>query len=128
MKIKLTFVMLFLFAGIVSIQAQQQGFQNRTVEERVKFTMARLSDSLQLSETAKGSVDSAFTDYYKAMDKLREGLAPGTRPAREDMQKIAADRDAKLKLVMTEEQFKKFKDNEEKMRQQRMQRQGGGNN
>ncbi len=88
MKIKLLLISVLFFAGFVNVRGQQQGFQNRTVEERVKFTMARISDSLQLSETQKGSIDSVFTDYYKAMDKLREGLAPGTRPAREDCKKL----------------------------------------
>ncbi len=90
--------------------------------------MTRISDSLSITDAQKNSVDSAFKDYYTSMDKLRENLAPGTRPAPEDMQKIIADRDAKLKQTITAQQFQKFKDDEEKLRRQRSQRQANGNN
>jgi hypothetical protein len=128
MKNKLGLLLVLLFAGIFSIQAQQQGFQRRTVEERVKMTMDKISDSLQLSAPQQTDATKAFTDYYNAMEKLREGMAPGTRPERADFEKIMADRDAKLKVVFTEQQYKKFKEDlEPAMRRPRGDRPQGNN-
>src|SRR6476619_6211015 len=98
MKNKLKLLMLLMFAGILGLQAQQQGFQRRTVEERVKSTMEKISDSLKLSSAQQGDAANTFTEYYKAMEKLREGMAPGTRPERADFEKITSERDAKLKI------------------------------
>jgi len=130
MKNKLKLFMLFMFAGILGLQAQQQGFQRRTVEERVKSTMEKISDSLKLSSAQQGDAANTFTEYYKAMEKLREGMAPGTRPERADFEKITAERDAKLKIIFTEAQYKQFKDVlEPSMRRPRGDRdRGQGNN
>ena len=110
MKNKLGLLLVLLFAGIFSLQAQQQGFQHHTVEERVKSTMDKISDSLQLSAPQQTDAAHTFTDYYQAMEKMREGLAPGTRPEKSDFEKITADMDAKLKAIFTEQQYKKFKE------------------
>jgi len=130
MKNKLKLLMLLMFAGILGLQAQQQGFQRRTVEERVKSTMEKISDSLKLSSAQQGDAANTFTEYYKAMEKLREGMAPGTRPERADFEKITSERDAKLKIIFTEVQYKQFKDVlEPSMRRPRGDRdRGQGNN
>ncbi len=115
MKNKLTLLLGLLFAGIFSANAQGgqgngQGFQRRTVEERVKGIMERISDSLKLTKEELPGTEAAFTDYYKAQDKLREGLQPGERPDRSQFEKLMADRDEALKKVWTEAQFKQFKE------------------
>jgi 5'-deoxynucleotidase YfbR-like HD superfamily hydrolase len=110
MKNKLKLLMLFMFAGILSLQAQQQGFQRRTVEERVKSTLEKISDSLKLSAAQQKDATTTFTEYYKSMEKLREGMEPGVRPDKADFEKIIAARDEKLKTIFTPEQFKQFKE------------------
>jgi len=128
MKNKIGLLLVLLFAGIFSLQAQQQGFQRRTVEERVKMTMDKISDSLQLSAPQQTDAAQTFTDYYKDMEKLREGMAPGTRPERSDFEKIMTDRDAKLKAIFTEQQYKKYKEElEPAMRRPRGDRPQGNN-
>lgn len=97
-----------LLAG--SIMAQGQGFQRRTVEERTKRVVDTLTTVFKLEKTVQDQASAIFTDYYKAQDKLREGLADGERPDRAQMDKLIADRDEKLKRVLTEDQFKKYKD------------------
>ena len=101
------FVMLLL-AG--AIMAQGQGFQRRTVEERVKRVVDTLTTVFKLDKSVQDQTNVLFTDYYKASDKLREGLAEGERPDRTQMEKLSSDRDERLKKVLSEEQFKKFKD------------------
>lgn len=110
MKNKITLLLGLMFAGMFTVQAQQQGFQRMTVEERVKAIMTRITDSLSLTKDQVPTTSAVFTDYYTAQNKLREGLEPGTRPDRAQMDKLTADRDEKLKKVFTEAQFKQFKE------------------
>ena len=127
MKNKFGLLLVLMFGGMLSIHAQQ-GFQRRTVEERVKSTMDKISDPLKLTATQQGDVANTFTGYYNAMQKLREGMAQGSRPDKADMEKITADRDAKLKVFFTEQQYNKFKDElEPTMRRSRGDRPQGNN-
>ena len=114
MKNKITLFVILMFAGILSTQAQQS--QRRTPEERTQMLVSRLNDSLKLSKVQQSDVDSVYLQYYKAQDKLRESLAPGTRPERGDMDKLSDVRDAKLKIILKEEQFTKLKEMEAAMR------------
>src|ERR1035437_42606 len=114
MKSKITLFVMLMFVGILSTQAQR-----RTPEERTKMMVDRISDSLKLTKAQQSDVDPVYLEYYKAQDKLREGLAPGTRPERADMDKLSEVRDAKLKIILKENQFIKLKEMEAAMRQQR---------
>ncbi len=117
MKSKITLFVMLMFVGILTTQAQQG--QRRTAEERTKMMVDRISDTLKLSKAQQSDVNTVYLQYFKAQDKLREGLAPGTRPERADMDKLSADRDAKLKIILKEDQFSKLKEMEAAMRQQR---------
>jgi hypothetical protein len=89
---------------------QAQGFQKGTSEELTKWVVDTLVVELKLEKNIQDQPNTVFLDYYKAADKLREGLAKGERPDRAQMEKLVADRDEKLKKVLTLDQFKKFKD------------------
>ncbi len=122
MKIKITLLAMLMFTGVVSIQAQQQGgFQRRTAEERSNTLVDKLSDSLKLSAAQKTDVNTVYLDFYKGQDKLREGLQPGVRPEKADLDNLSEIRDAKLKIILKEEQFAKLKLMEAAMRNR-----GGG--
>jgi len=120
MKIKFTLFAVLLFAGILSTYAQ--GGQRRTVDERVQMSVGRIADSLSLNAAQKTDAQSTFSAYYTSMDKLREGLMPGKRPEKADMDKVTELRDAKLKIIFTEQQFNKYKEMEASMRQRNSQR------
>jgi len=108
MKMKALFISMFLIAG--TMMAQGQGFQRATVEERVKRATDTLTTVFKFDKNIQDKSAVVFTDYYKAMDKLREGLPDGERPDRTQMDKLSTERDERLKKILTEEQFKKFKD------------------
>ncbi len=122
MKTKISMLVALLVAT-VSLQAQQQGMQRRTVEERVKSAMDKISDPLKLDKDEQDKTTAVFTDYYTAQDKMREeARASGTRPDRSEMEKRINDRDEKLKAIFSDDQFKKFKsDIEPTLRRQRPQ-------
>ena len=107
------------------------GMQRMTVPERVKLVMDKLAD-FKLDKDKTALTDSAFTEYYRGGQKMREeAMAGGGQPdrdaMREKMKKLADERDEKLKKIFTDEQYKKWKDEiEPTTRPQRPP--GGGNN
>ena len=121
MKKTLLFAALLLSAGFIMAQG---GGQRRPIEERVKMVMEKITPALSLDKDQQQKTDSIYTEYYRAMDKFRETLEPGTRPDRTQFEKFIIERDEKLKKTLTEAQFKKFKEEVElTLRPQR----GGGN-
>jgi len=128
---KVFFLLTIAITGVLAVQAQGGGgggFQRRTPEERLKMVKEKLAD-LKLDKDQTTKSDSAFLDFYKAQDKIFEdmrasGGAPDRDAIREKMQKLAAERDDKLKKIFTEDQFKKWKDEIEPTT--RPQRGGGG--
>lgn len=115
MKNTILLLLAFLFAGHTVVNAQNGGGQRRTVEERVKRTIDRLTPELTLNDEQKGKITPVFTDFYKGIDKLRED-AGGSRPDRSAFQKLATERDEKVKGILNEEQYKKYTTAMENMR------------
>lgn len=116
-----------LFLSVTVSHAQGGGnFQRRTVEERVK-TIDEKFAAFNLEKSKATEVDSIFTKFFKDQDKLRDELmsSGGQRDQmREKMEPLRTERDDKLKKVLSDDQFKKWKDEiEPSMRQGR---QGGG--
>ena len=110
MKTKISMLIAFLFAATISTQAQQ-GMQRMSVEDRVKMVMGKISDPLKLDKTQQDKTASVFTDFFTSQNKMREDArASGIRPDRSVFEKMANDRDEKLKTIFTDDQFKKFKD------------------
>ncbi len=107
-----------LLLGVASVNAQGGGgggFQRRTVEERVKTIHEKMDSAFKPGAQKLADIDSLFTTYFKAQDKLREemmsgGERPDPQVMREKMQPLVTERDDKLKKMLTEEQFKKWKD------------------
>ncbi len=118
----------FLFGAIV-VNAQG-GFQRRTVQERVQIVQQKLDSAFKLDKTKLADADSAFANYYRATDKLREdmmsgGGQPDFQAMREKMQPLMDERDKKLQGILTADQFKTWKEQIEPSMRPR--RQGGGN-
>jgi hypothetical protein len=109
MKIKSGLLIMFMFAGILMANAQGGGMR-RTVEERTKRVVDTITTVFKLDNSQVAQAQTAFTDYYKESDKLRESIQQGAPMDRSQFQKLASDRDEKLKKFLTEDQFKKFKD------------------
>lgn len=119
---KITLLTIVTFMGILSSRAQQG--QRRTPEERTKMVIERMTDSLKLTSAQQGDVNTVYLEYYTGQDKLREKLQPGERPEKADTDKLVDARDAKLKIILKEDQFSKLKEMEAAMRQ-RMQKPPG---
>ena len=107
---------LFLFAAALSVTVAtlaQGGNPRRTPEERLKPVHEKIDSAFKLDAAKLVQADSIFLQYYreqdKKMDELREAQADrgATMAAR---QKMADERDVKLKTVFTEAQFKTWKE------------------
>jgi periplasmic protein CpxP/Spy len=102
--------------SITAVNAQDNGnFQRRTPEERVQAVHAKLDSAFKLDADKLKQVDEIFLNSYKDQDKKMDELrAGGAQPDRDAMMaardKIVAERDAKLKGILTEEQMKTWKD------------------
>lgn len=129
MKAKITMFIAFFFAITIGANAQQ-GMQRRTVAERVKSVMDKLTTPLSLDTAEQSKTAAVFTDFYTAQDKMRaDARASGNRPDRSEFVKMMNDRDDKLKTIFTEDQYKKFKDEvEPTLRPQRGGMQSSGTN
>lgn len=114
MKIKRIFFLALMITGVVVANAQGGG-SRRTVEERVQAVHAKMDSAFKLEAEKQVKVDSVFANYYRQQNKLREELRNGgERPdfqvMREKMQPLIDARDKELKALLTEEQFKKWKE------------------
>jgi Skp family chaperone for outer membrane proteins len=133
MKNKIAFL---LVAILISAAAQAQGggggnFRQRTVEERVKSVHEKMDSAFKLDAEKLAKVDSAFANYYRQQDKMREEMRAGgerTDPQvmRDKMQGMADTRDKEIKPLLTNEQFKKWKEEIEPALMPRRQGGGGG--
>ncbi len=118
---KTKFIMLVAFFLMVATNIFAQGFQRQTVPERVKVTMGKIKEPLQLDGAQTAKTDSVFTEFYNAQNKMRDDArSSGTRPGRSVYEKMMNDRDEKLKAIFTGDQYTKFKNEvEESLRPQR---------
>lgn len=126
MKRKALMLLMVLFAVVITAQAQ---FQRRTIEERVKAVHEKIDSAFKMGDKKMADVDSVFSNFYRSQDKLREDMMNGgdRQAMREKMQPLMDDRDSKLKALLSDENFKIWKEQiEPSMRPQR--RNGNGGN
>jgi len=128
MKTKITFMIssFILFAVVTNAQ----GFQRRTVEERVQVVQQKFDSAFKLDRTKQADVDSVFANYYRAQNKLREEMmnSGGQRDfqaMREKMQPLMDDRDKKLQDIITPDQYKTWKEAIEPSLRPKRQHNGG---
>jgi len=129
MKKSIIISMLLMMVGSMSIMAQGGGFQQRTPEERLKTVHAKIDSAFKLDAAKMAMVDSIFISSYRESDKMRKDFTDSGNQdfaaMREKMQPINDARDAKLKPVLGDENYKIWKEQIEPT----MRRGGGrGNN
>lgn len=125
MKKQIMLLLAFVLALNICAFAQQGGGQRMSPEERSKAQVERLTKELSLSKEQASKLDTVFLESNKAMQKMREDARNnGGSFDRAAFEKYNAERDAKVKAVLTEEQYKKYEAQQAEQRQ-RMQNRGG---
>ena len=110
MKKQILFIVIFLFAGLSSLTAQEAR-QILSVEERTKAAIEKLTP-LNLDEESKNKTSVVLKEFFeeqeKAMKEFRESGNADRETIRAKRQELAAARDEKLKKIFTAEQMKKW--------------------
>jgi hypothetical protein len=125
---KVFLVTLAFFAIGMAANAQ---FQRRTPEERTATIHAKIDSAFKLEPSKLATLDTALVALYKAQDKKMEEMrAGGSMPDREtmmaEMKKYSDAQDEIMKAVLSEDQFKIWKETiQPSMRRPRPA--GGGN-
>ena len=112
---KQLFLMIALMLTTTAFLHAQGGYQRRTVEERVKTVHFKMDSTFKLDATRLTQVDSVFATFYRGTDKVREELmSGGERPdmqvMREKAQPYMDARDKELKVILGDDNYKKFKE------------------
>lgn len=109
-------IALFFISFTVAAQ-QQQGFQRLSVVERIKLAEDKIDSAFKLEPAKKVVADSAISTFYLTLDAKRQEMRSGDGQQQmggggmmEAFKKLADERDAKLKTVLTDAQYKTWKD------------------
>ena len=129
MKKALSCVLMVLFAGIMCVSAQTSrpignglsggttgqrpaagGQQRLSQEQRTKQQVDTLAKVLTLNASQKEKLTKVFTDNAAEMRKMRESMGENTdrEQMRTEMEKMRTAQNAKIKEVLTSEQFTKY--------------------
>jgi len=107
LKSKLILVACFcLFTSVIFAQNRPQRGEGRpqmTTEERVKMQTDRMKENLTLDDKQYESVKELNLKYAKKMEE-------NTERNRETFQKMNEEKNKELKEILTEEQYKKFEE------------------
>ncbi len=105
---------------------QQQPPKPPTPEERLKHVSEKLNKDLQLNTTQKEKVATAYKAFFADIEKYRnkdgkQQPPPPPQPpvSKEIADKLSAQRDAKIKLALTADQYKKYLEIEKTLRPKR---------
>ena len=105
----LLFVAVTLFS-FSSLMAQDAARARQTPEERTKATMERMAQ-FDLTGPTRTSVESIFTDFFKSLQAAQQEFRTTGADRTVFMEKrkqLAGERDAKLKQILSEEQYSKW--------------------
>lgn len=124
---KLVVAVALVFSIGISAQDRKEKIKNATPEERIALRTDKLTEELGLDENQKKKVSEILVSQQKENQALREDIKKEKEKVRaeavEAMKKQQATLKAKMKTVLTEEQFKKWEalqnENKEKVKKVR---------
>ncbi|WP_075591055.1 DUF4890 domain-containing protein [Labilibacter marinus] len=110
---------------VLSISVNAQGPQRGgTPEEMAKKQTEKMKKDLSLSEDQVTKVSAINLKYAKKIDEVRNNASGDRAAMRESMQPIRKARNAEMKKVLSEDQYKTMVEKDKEMMEKR--RQGGG--
>jgi protein CpxP len=131
---KLVVAMVLVFSFGVSAQDRKEKIKNASPEERIELRTERLSEKLGLDENQKKKVKEIFAAEQKENKVVREEMIAEREKMRAEREKAMTEKKAtmkkqheelkaKLKPILTEDQFKKWeamqKENMDKVKENR---------
>lgn len=107
-------VMVLISAFMVSSIALAQNRQQMSAEEMASKQTDRMSECLSLSNDQKSKIKALNLKYAKKHQETRQQNKAVREAKRAEMQKLQEQKDAELKTILTDEQFKQYKEKEKK--------------
>jgi hypothetical protein len=90
-------------------QNVEQKSKVHSIDDRLKTVQEKIIAPLSLTSDQQKGVLGAFTEFYTAVEKLREGMAdPKQRPDRSKIHALEKTRDEKVKQILSETAFVKY--------------------
>ncbi|MCU4163686.1 Spy/CpxP family protein refolding chaperone [Carboxylicivirga caseinilyticus] len=118
---------LILGAFLTIFIASASQAQNRpSPEERVKQQTEQMAKDLNLTEKQKEQVTELNKKFGEKMKKMRDENQGNREKMREAMGELRTERNTELKKILTDEQYKKYLELEEKRMKERGNRGPGG--
>lgn len=113
MKKQFVLLLFTTMFSLSAVNAQGGGGQRQTPEERTKATMEKMAP-LNLDVDAKKKTAMVIADFNEAQQKAMEEMRASGTMDREAMKakrkELSVARDAKLKVIFTADQLKKWID------------------
>ncbi|MDR2773389.1 MAG: DUF4890 domain-containing protein [Tannerella sp.] len=124
---KIFVIAVFMAATLAAATAQQQRGRNfGTPEERAKNQTARLDSLVKLTDDQKAKIEAVNLDLSKKMTDAFRNNQDNREDRRAKMEELTAEQEKQYKAILTSEQYKKYSDNREKLRERPRQGQGQG--
>jgi periplasmic protein CpxP/Spy len=122
---KKLFLLLFAFLTIGAVSHAQQGGGRGMSPEAMIDAM---KDSLNLSNKQVDSIKVIFKEFLPKQMEIRQDQEMSRDDKMAKMKELNEARNARIKAVLTDEQFKKYQEMEERRRQRMQQGAGRGGN
>lgn len=127
MKKVLAICLIAMMCSVVSFAQQENGQQKRGQRGNMmdpKKRTEQMCKELNLNEKQTKEFTKINDEFFEKMKKQRESGEKDRTKLREAMQKLQNDREAQIKKVLTDEQYKKYTAKQEEMRKN-MRNRGG---
>ena len=97
---KLTIALLIILTSFTTFSQPKM-----SVDERLKIIEQKICKPLSLDKEKSEKIKAYFKEFFVEVDKLSIN---GNRPERKKVEVLAQNRDKKIKLILNEEQYKKY--------------------
>jgi protein CpxP len=135
MKTRIFLVAALFAAGLFTANAQQQtqpqqpqqqnaNAPRMSPEEMAKKQTERMVTDLKLNDKQKTQVATINTKYAKLRNELMQANQGNREAARPKMKEMETQKNAELKKILTDEQFKLYEDLGKKRQEERRQQMG----
>ena len=106
MKTKLKSLAVIIVMLLTTSAFAQQGNRERpSVEQRVMDVITKIEKKIEINDSQKATIEDAYTLFYTKEDKEMES---GKRPEKSVMEGLEKERDNKIKVVLSQENYEKY--------------------
>lgn len=114
-------VLLSLTSMLIMCIAVAQDHQRPSLQEHLKLSQEMMQKELKLNESQQKQMEQIFKDFMEQAKKIHDENPPPPPPpidpvVKASLDKLKADRDTKVKKILTDDQYLKYQEVEKKMR------------